>query len=97
MGNWNKKVDTNQKSIVEAIRKCGGSACSIASLGHGVPDLIVGYRGQTVLVEVKHPKTEMNPMQREWAAKWQGSPVCVVRSPEEVERLLDNLGGGYPR
>ena len=48
------RVDGNHAEIVAALRSFPGvSVCSLASLGNGVPDLIVGLAGQNYLVEVK--------------------------------------------
>lgn len=38
------RTDANQTAIVEALRKCGASVQSLAAVGKGVPDLLVGLR-----------------------------------------------------
>ena len=57
------KLDVNHLEIVATLRKCGASVVSLASLGDGVPDLLVGYRGKTALVEIKDG--DKPPSQRE--------------------------------
>lgn len=57
------KVDANQDEIVQTYRALGLSVTSLAGLGRGVPDLLVGYRGKLALVEVKQPKGKLRPMQ----------------------------------
>ena len=37
------KVDDNQAAIVEALRSLGASVESLAAVGKGVPDLLVGF------------------------------------------------------
>lgn len=44
--------DANEGPIVEALKKAGASVTKISQ--DGVPDLLIGFRGQTRLVEVKH-------------------------------------------
>jgi hypothetical protein len=43
------KVDTNQKSIVAALRKCGFQVAHLHQLGKGVPDILVGASGTTAV------------------------------------------------
>ncbi len=47
------KVDRNQSEVVAALRKLGASVQSLASIGKGCPDLLVGYHGILYLMEVK--------------------------------------------
>lgn len=78
------KVDANQPEIVRALRQVGAYVESLAAVGNGVPDLLVGFRGETVLIEVKdgrRPPSErqLNDEQIEWHAAWPGGR-CVVAS-----------------
>jgi len=47
------RKDANQKPIEEALASVGASFIDTSILGGGMPDLIVGWRGVTVLMEVK--------------------------------------------
>lgn len=83
------KVDRNQPEIVKALRKVGACVQSLAAVGDGVPDLLVGFQGQTVLVEVKdgeRPKSErqLTDDQIEWHAAWRGGRCVVVGSVPEA-------------
>lgn len=78
-----KKIDDNQTRIVEALRRIGASVLSLASIGRGCPDLLVGLRGVNHLLEVKDAKGELTALQRPWFKAWRGR-VSVVRSPEEA-------------
>ena len=82
------KVDSNQDAIVDAYRGLGCTVTSLAGLGRGVPDLLVGYRGKLSLVEVKTPKGKLRPMQEEFRKLW---PVRVVRSVEEVIQHVEAM------
>lgn len=83
------KVDRNHPEIVDALREVGASVVSLAAVGGGVPDLAVGYRGRTFLLEVKHAREgRVLPGQADWHASWRGRPVDIVRSVEEALRAI---------
>ena len=48
-----KRVDINQKAIVEHLRAMGASVFHLHEVGKGCPDLLVGVNSQTYLIEVK--------------------------------------------
>jgi len=82
------RVDANQAAIVEALRAAGYSVQSLAAVGEGVPDLLVGACGVNVLLEVKDgskPPSErkLTPDQERWHTAWRGR-VSVVKTPEEA-------------
>lgn len=85
------KVDRNQSEIVEALRKCGADVISIAAVGNGKPDIIVGFRGQNYLMEIKVPgkrkkaiaSSQLNQDQVEFHTVWPGN-VCVVRTVKDA-------------
>lgn len=82
------KVDDNQRAIVAALRACGASVASLAGVGHGVPDLLVGWAGRTWLVEVKGRRGSLTPEQQQWHRDWRGVPVVVATNAEEAVRAL---------
>ena len=47
------KVDANQEQIVQALRACGATVQSLAGVGKGVPDLLVGIRARPCLWRLK--------------------------------------------
>lgn len=83
-------VDSTHGIVVEALRALGCTVQSLATVGKGCPDLLVGWRGRTLLVEVKSPPkvrkkgAELDESQVDWLSKWRGAPVIVARSPEEA-------------
>jgi hypothetical protein len=88
------KVDKNQKSVVDALRKVGASVQSLASIGKGCPDLLVGYHGILYLMEIKDgsnvpSKQLLTNDQKKWHEAWTGSPVYVVRSIDQALRILN--------
>lgn len=87
------KVDANQEQVVEALRAAGASVQTLAAVGKGVPDLLVGYQGQTLLLEVKDgrkPPSErrLTEDQLKWHGAWRGGPLAVVDGPEAALRML---------
>lgn len=87
------KVDANHAEIVSALRSAGATVQSLAAVGAGCPDLVVGYRGKNYLMEVKDGAK--NPGQRlltraeiEWHLAWAGQ-VRVVESVEEALAVLE--------
>jgi hypothetical protein len=90
------KVDANQAAIVEALRACGASVQSLAAVGKGVPDLLVGLRTRNYLIEVKDGSKppsarKLTPDQVQWHTKWAGQ-VLTVTSPDDALRQLDLTG-----
>ena len=78
------RLDANHDEIVQALRaEPHVSVCSLAGAAAGCPDLLVGFRGVTHLVEVKDgakppSRRTCTPDQRRWIERWQGSPVVVL-------------------
>lgn len=85
------RADRSQAAIVAALKAAGASVEVIPGAG-GRPDLLVGFRGQTYLLECKtpgHAKTTGSARahlekQAEWRAAWRGGPVAVVETPEQA-------------
>lgn len=83
------RIDTNHKEIVKALRDAGASVVSLASMKHGCPDLLVGYEGETLLMEIKKDsKAKYTPDQLDFIAKWKGGAVSRVDSVEAALRAL---------
>jgi hypothetical protein len=83
------KVDRNQAEIAAALRSAGAFVQSLAAVGGGVPDLLVGFRRQTYLLEVKDgtkppSARELTPDQVNWHMGWNGGVCMVVNSVEEA-------------
>ena len=90
------KIDANQEQVVQALRAIGATVQSLAGVGKGVPDLLVGYQGKTLLLEVKDgnkPPSErkLTEDQIKWHGAWRGGPLAVVDGPEAALRMLGML------
>lgn len=91
------RADANKREIVQALRAIG---CSVYDLKLPL-DLLVGYSGQTLLMELKRPPgpkggtkdRKHTPAQTLFLEGWAGGPVATVDSPEAALRAVRALGG----
>lgn len=97
------KVDRNQPQIVEALQKIGATVQHLHQVGKGCPDLLVGFRRQTFLLEVKPSEADIrkgggkmdsrlmapNELETMWHRIWQGLPVAVVHN---IDEALEAIG-----
>lgn len=83
--------DTNEKDIVKAIRRIGAKVVHMDK----PCDLLVGYRGQNFLLEVKLPMgprggsshSQLNDDQKDFDSTWPGQ-FDVVRTAEDAIEVL---------
>jgi hypothetical protein len=83
------RTDANQTRIVAALRKVGATVAITSQVGRGLPDLIVGFRGRTVLLEVKdgdRPPSgrELTEAEAYFIETWKGDPVRIVNNEQEA-------------
>ena len=81
------RTDANQAEIVEALRQVGAH---VEIIGRPV-DLLVGFRHQNFLLEVKRSKVRPRRDQHEqqaWMGKWTGQVTQV----ESVDQAFTVLG-----
>lgn len=77
------RVDANQDEVVKALRKIGAAVYII-----GLPlDLLVAYRGRTLLAEVKVEGGRFTKQQAEFMSMWPGEFI-VVRGPEDAVKQV---------
>jgi len=86
------RIDANQNAIVETLRECGATV-RIVCQGDGIPDLLVGYQGYTILMEVKDgnkpPSARtLTPAEQKFFDEWRGGMVVIVNSVEEAIDVL---------
>ena len=87
------RIDANQEQVVSALRAAGATVQSLAGVGVGVPDLLVGYQGKTLLLEVKDGKKppserRLTEDQVKWHGAWRGGPLAVVDGVDAALRML---------
>ena len=71
----------------------GASVVSLAQLGNGVPDLLVGYRQHIYLIEVKDgdkspSKQQLTPDEKRFHEEWRGGNLLIIKSVDEAIALL---------
>ena len=82
------RTDSNQQDVVKALRSAGMTAAITSALGAGFPDLVVGYRGINIMLELKDgdkvpSKQALTIAEQEFHATW-GGQIAVVSSAEEA-------------
>lgn len=90
------KVDANQPEIVAALRKAGATVQHLHAVGQGCPDILVGWRGLTVLMELKDGSKpasarKLTPDQVRWRKEWNGGPIYTVTCSGAAIRLLSAM------
>lgn len=88
-----KRVDNNQKKIVEHLRRLGISVQHLHTIGQGCPDLLLGFRNQNYLIELKDGKKKpsakkLTPDEQEFFDGWRGQ----VTKCENLEQILKVIG-----
>ena len=86
------KVDRNQPEIISALRAAGATVQPLHAVGAGCPDLLVGFRGRNILMEVKDWKASksdraLNERQVEWHGGWKGQ-VALVETADAALAML---------
>lgn len=86
------KIDANHADIVKGLRAAGASVQSLAQVGKGCPDLLVGIAGRNYLLEVKNTKSPVpmrfvTPEQQRWMYAWAGQ-FCLVTSVEDALMIV---------
>ena len=88
------KVDRNQPAIVEELRGAGASVQLLHTVGQGCPDILIGWRGVNLLVEIKSDVGKLTDDEREFFDGWRGQ-VTIVRTVEDARRLLEDTWGNW--
>lgn len=86
------RIDANQNKIVDALRKAG-AVVRIISQGDGIPDLLVGYKGFTILMEVKDgdkvpSARKLTEAEQKFFDDWRGGMLTIVNSVDEALETL---------
>jgi hypothetical protein len=83
-------VDANQPDIVKALRDVPGLSVAVTHmLGNGYPDLTLGWRGQTYMVELKiGPKEPLTKDQRRFHREWTGHLIVAW----DARQILEAIG-----
>ena len=87
--------DDNEKEIVAALREAGAYVKAIND--EGLFDLLVSYRGHTLLIEVKDgakppSARRLTNAEAKFHNEWPGDNLHIVNSVEEALALLRTCG-----
>jgi Holliday junction resolvase len=82
------KVDLNQREIVEALRKAGAKVAITSNLGNGYGDLVVGFRGVMMWMEIKSKGGRLTQDEKVFYSDWAEYTVVVY----SVEDALKAVG-----
>lgn len=85
------RVDKNQKLIVSFLRELGCTVLVLSQVGNGSPDLLVGFRGRNILMEVKNEGEELRSNQKKFIGEWKGN-AYVVRTRHDALLALMMVG-----
>lgn len=82
------RVDANQAQVVSALRAAGAYVWVI-----GLPvDLLVGFNGQTYLVEIKDGhKKALTRLQQNFFGNWIGGGLHRIDGPDDALRMIGVL------
>ena len=88
------RVDSNQKYIVDGLRKFGASVLHTHTLKNAF-DILVGYKGSTFIMEIKDgsqppSKRKLTPGELKFKNEWKGSEYFVVMNLEQAIRIISN-------
>lgn len=95
-----KRVDANQASVVDALRRCGCKVQTLHTVGDGCPDLLVGWHGLLFVVEVKDgdkppSKQKLTEDEVRWHGEWKDERVYILNSVERIPGLLQRVETDY--
>ena len=83
---WAARRDSNEKRIERALRDVGANV--VRNSAAGLPDLLVGFRSGTYLLEVKTRRGKLTEVQMDFQGEWDGGQVFVVRDEDEALRAI---------
>lgn len=90
------RTDRNQGEIVKTFRSLGCSVQHLHTIGKGCPDVLIGYQGINLLVEIKDgtlkpSAKKLTVDEQKWHETWLGQ-VYVVDSSDSAIALINNVG-----
>ena len=86
-----RRTDANQSTIIATLKAVGASVVDLSAVGKGVPDLLVGFRGRTYLLEVKNKagRNRLTADQNVFLAWWHGVPPVIVYNEDDALIAID--------
>jgi len=89
------KIDENQPALVELIRAMGVSVAITSAAHDGFTDLVIGFGGVTVLVEVKDgskppARRKLTPQQVTFHGSFKGA-ITVIENEQQAAELVKRI------
>jgi Holliday junction resolvase len=86
------RVDDNHPDIVTAFEALGCTVLSLAAMGKGCPDLLIGCDLSNYLVEVKNPnqdpcKRKLTPDEMKFQKMWRGQ-WSLIENVQDVPSFV---------
>jgi hypothetical protein len=91
------RVDANQAEIVAGLLYLGATVQHLHAVGHGCPDILVGFKGVNYLIEIKDGNKppsarKLTPDQERWHILWSGQKA-IATSAEEAVKIINGVQG----
>lgn len=89
------RQDSNHGDIRSAFESLGCSVCDLSSLGNGCPDLLIGYGGISLPVEIKDGSKppsarKLTPDEERFKMNWTGG-YKLVENLDDVTQTVELL------
>lgn len=87
-----KRIDANQNEIADGLRAVGATVRSTADVGNGFPDLAVGWKGKTYLLECKDgskspSRRTLTPDEQKFHSTWRGAAAVVTSLDDALKTI----------
>lgn len=79
--------DRSHVKIVHELRAMGFSVADLASIGMGIPDILIASKHCTALVEIKEPDGILYLSQLLFIANWKGNAL-IAQTSDEITRAI---------
>jgi hypothetical protein len=91
------RVDANQPELVKKLRELGASVHCTHMVGDGFPDLVVGWEGANILLEVKDSEKcasarKLTPDEERFRKAWKGDVHTVTCFMDCLAALAGGAG-----
>ena len=92
------RVDDNQREVVRALRDAGCTIQYLHHVGGGCPDILVGFREENFLLEIKDgskppSQRKLTPSQEDWHRDWKGQKAVVCSEEEALDYVYGKTQG----
>ena len=89
------RTDHNHQEIKVAFERMGCSVLDLSSVGGGCPDLLVGYGGKSILIEVKDgakppSARKLTPDEEDFGRGWKGA-YAIVENLDDAQEIVKGL------